>query len=97
MELQEVVLNLASLDEDAIICVQRPWSGLAEARVVKANLDLSVPVEITNAGFAYFVEVHVAREVLGILANSAPTLMDRVRLLLDYAENDAYPDWIYAP
>ncbi len=91
-----MVLKLGTLDEDAIICAKRPWSGASEARVVEPNEDLSLPMEITNAGFAYLVEVHVAREIMEVFGDKSPTLAEQVQLLIHYAENDAYPDWVYA-
>ena len=95
MDLQEVVLNLGSFDDDAIICVKRPWSEVAPARVVNAGEDPAVPAEHLDAGFAYFLEVHLAKEVLELIANRSSTVLERIRLLVYYAENDAYPDWVY--
>lgn len=96
MELQELISKLDAVDEDAVICAKRPWSGVAEAQAVEPNEDLSIPVEITNAGFAYLFEVQVAKQVMEIFGDRAPTLAEQVRLLVYYAENDAYPDWVYA-
>lgn len=96
MLLRDVVANLNELDEDGIICVQRPWSGEAEARVVAPDDDLSVPADVQAAGFAYFLEVHVAKEVVGVFGEKPPTLDESVLLLVHYAENDAYPDWVYS-
>lgn len=96
MRLQQVVSKLNALSDSAIICAKRPWSEVAEVQVVEPNEDLSVPVEVTNAGFAYVLEVHVAKEIMRIFGDKSPALAERVRLLIHYAEHDAYPDWVYS-
>ena len=96
MNLRELVATLEQLDEHQIICARKPWTGASEARVVLPDASLAVPSDIERAGFAYFLEVNVASEVLRVFGNKPPTLEEEVRLLIDYAENDAYPDWVYA-
>lgn len=55
-----------------------------------------MPADVDAAGYAYFLEVHVAKEVNRVSAEKSPTLDEMVRLLVHYAENDAYPDWVYS-
>jgi len=43
----------------------------------------------------HFLEVDVANEVLEAIANRQASPADRCDLLIYYAENDAYPNWIY--
>jgi hypothetical protein len=54
-----------------------------------------VPVDVRTEGFEYFLEVHIAREVLEVLVERDVALDRRVSLLIHYAEHDAYPDWIH--
>lgn len=42
-----------------------------------------------------FLEVHVAHEVLRVFDDKPPTMEEKLRLLIHYAENDAYPEWVY--
>ena len=47
-------------------------------------------------GHKYFLEASVARDVMDVL-RSRPTPSstdDACNLLIHYAENDAYPDWV---
>ncbi|WP_437668821.1 DUF7716 domain-containing protein [Sorangium sp. So ce131] len=93
--LDEAVRQLDALDEDAILCVRRPWTSSSECISAAPDEKLGVPRHVKNAGFEYFLEVHVAHEILGIFEDRRPTHDEKVRLLIYYAENDAYPDWVY--
>jgi hypothetical protein len=95
MRLMEIVKQLDTLDLDAIICVQRPWSPVAECIITLPAADFGIPAEVKEAGFMYFLEVHVAHDVLRIFGDNAPTEDERIRILIYYAENDAYPEWVY--
>jgi hypothetical protein len=95
MTLDEAIQQLDKTDEDAILCARRPWMPSSDCVVVAPSEDLSVPKHIKDAGLAYFLEVHVAHEVLNVFNDSPPTHEEKVRLLIYYAENDAYPDWVY--
>jgi hypothetical protein len=96
MKLVDVVERLRDLDEDAVLCVKRPWTRDAECRAIVLDEEMKVPQEARAAGYEYFLEVHVAREVLAVLGNRKAATDDKVRLLIFYAENDAYPDWVYS-
>ena len=54
-----------------------------------------MPSYITTLGFEYFLKVHVAKEVLEVLSGRKASKDEKLRLLIFYAENDAYPDWVY--
>lgn len=95
MELQELVAQLDGLEEDSIICAKRPWSETAEAQLVQPDEEWAVPSDVKEAGFEYVLEVHVAKELMEVFEGKPPSLAEQVRLLLHYAENDAYPDWVY--
>jgi hypothetical protein len=93
--LDETIRQLNTLDKDAILCVRQPWGPSAECVVVAPDENLAVPKHIKAAGFAYFLEVHVAHEVLSVFGEKSPSHEEMVRLLIHYAEHDAYPDWVY--
>ena len=95
--LREVVARLGSLGREQMICCRKPWSENAECVVVAPNADLTVPEAVRAAGYGYFLDVPTALEVLEVFGDREPTLVERVRLLLYYAENDAYPEWVYQP
>jgi len=95
MTLNDVINQLGALDMGAIICVRRPWSPLAQCIVTAPAENLGIPPEVKAAGFDYFLEVHVAHEVLRVFDDKPPTMEEKLRLLIHYAENDAYPEWVY--
>lgn len=95
MTLDEAVGQLDMLDEDAILCVRRPWTPCSECVITAPDDSLGVPSHIKDAGFAYFMEVHVAHEVLGAFGDKPPSHQEKVQLLIHYAETDAYPEWVY--
>ena len=95
MTLADIVNQLSVAADDRIICVRRPWSAQAESLLALPEANLSVPSDVKLAGFEYFLEVFVAREVLQVFGNKPAALGDKVRLLIYYAQNDAYPDWVH--
>lgn len=92
MKLVEAVEKLSKLKEEHTLYVKRPWTADAECKVV--NPDGKVAKATKAAGLEYFLEVHVALEVLEVFGKRKPTLDEKVRVLLFYAENDAWPDWV---
>jgi|GEM_PF-1375518 len=99
--LRDVVMRLQGADENELsmktICVDEPWTAQAEARVVQLDEESRLPADTQAGGHKYFLEASVAREVLDVL-RSRPTKSsteDACKLLIHYAENDAYPDWVY--
>jgi hypothetical protein len=95
MTLTDAVRQLDALDDGKVMCVRQPWSADAECMLVELGEDMRVPAQVEQAGLKYFLEVHVAKEVLGVFGDNPTALEDRVRLLLYYGENDAYPEWVY--
>lgn len=96
MLLVNAVANLEALDEDSVLCARKPWTAQSETEVVTLEVDtLKIPATVKAAGLEYFLEVHVAKEVLQVLRGRDVPVADRIRLLIHYAENDAYPDWVY--
>jgi hypothetical protein len=56
---------------------------------------LNVPEGIRGEGFEYFLEVSVAMDVLEVLKGKPVSNQDKTKLLLHYAEDDVYPDWVH--
>jgi len=93
--LAEVVDSLEAFNEDSCIFARKPWRTDAPAIVALLTDDFRIPAEMTDGGFEYFLEIHVAKEVLKLFENRQPTPQECRDLILYYAENDAYPDWVY--
>lgn len=89
------VLIYDEFEEEAVLCVRRPWEADADAHVCLLSSDLSLPATVKALGYEYFLEVSVANEVLGVLNEGTPTGDEKLQLLLHYAENDAYREILY--
>jgi hypothetical protein len=95
MRLFDTIQDLDNLDAYGVICARLPWHPDAECSVVRANEDLGIPAETKSAGLQYFLEVNVAREVLEVFDQRTPTPEEKFQLLVYYAENDGFPEWVY--
>ena len=99
--LREVVqwLNGASRSDvsEKTICVREPWTSDSDARLVDLDEESQLPPDAETDGYKYFLEAFVAREVMDVLQQrpTESSTEDACRLLIYYAENDAYPDWVY--
>ena len=98
MQLRELLASVDTLGEDQMICARRPWTLASEAIPTHPTKEWGVPEDVKLAGFEYFLDVHTAREVLGVFEQEDAvdeTQDRRIRLLMFYAEYDAFPDWVY--
>jgi len=95
MNIAEAIEQIGTLDRSITICARRPWSSDAECVLVTLDRGVTVPKATAAAGFEYFLDVHVILEVLSVFGERTPTADEQVRLILFYAENDAYPDWVH--
>lgn len=95
MSLASILERLADLDDSSCIFARKPWGpdSIAEVASLEANFD--APKEVSAQSLEYFLEVHVAKEVVEVFGERKPSASEVERLLIFYAENDAYPDWVY--
>jgi hypothetical protein len=94
MRLDTLIRSLPDLDLAATICARRPWTAASEAVLV--NLEAGpLPDDFKQNGYAYFLEVLVAREILEDAPGPPLTDDETFGLILHYAENDAFPDWLH--
>ena len=95
MKLEQALDELDKLGDEDVVFAKRPWTLDSEALIGQLDANMRVPQWIADQQFKYFLEVPVAKEVLEVFASRRPTLQQRRELLLYYAENDAYPSWVY--
>jgi hypothetical protein len=95
MTLEEAITTIDTAGDDAVIFARKPWSATADSTIDSLDSALRVPQSLRDAGFEYFLEAAVAKEVCEVFGSRPPSLDEKVRLLLYYAENDAYPEWVY--
>jgi hypothetical protein len=84
------------LDDRLCIFAAKPWSATSPAVAVHLDDDFKPPKEVLEQGLVYFLEVHVANETLEVFGDRQPSATEKQNLLIFYAENDAFPDWVYA-
>lgn len=84
------------LDDRLCIFAAKPWSAASPAVAVSLDDEFKPPKEVLELGLAYFLEVHAANEALEVFGDRPPSEAEKRNLLIFYAENDAFPDWVYA-
>jgi hypothetical protein len=77
------------------ICVRRPWTADSDARLVLVAPMSKIPEQIIDEGYEYFLEGFILQEVLEIPQAEEISDEEKIDLAIYYAENDAYPPWIY--
>lgn len=90
--LNNIVTDLAALDEAATIYAAEPWTGDSKALVAQEPLAGGLPPETKAAGLKYFIEVAIARDFLdGWIAglDHAPSPQEMCDRLIRYAVTDA--------
>jgi hypothetical protein len=93
MRLEDLVRRLDAFDEDSTICARKPWTRDSSAQLVKTDDDGRLPTTLGEQGLAYFLEVHIARDILADYVELKPrSLKEKLDFLIYYAENDAFPD-----
>jgi hypothetical protein len=83
--IQDMIDHLDALADGATIYARLPWSPDSDADVKTEPEDGSNPCEAQ--GLAYFLEVFIAKEVLGSMREESP--LDRCLRVIRYAINDA--------
>lgn len=97
MTVADAILKLDQLEDADVLFARRPWSSQSDCIISRLDAECRVPQEISDRGLDYFIEVSLAREVLGAFGGRTPSEDERLRLLLHYAEYDAYPEWAAQP
>ncbi len=87
----EVARRVHELDADQTIYAKKPWTPDSEAELALEEAGRLVPAALAAEGYAYFLEVDIARDVIPSLSHVEPsyTLEQWCVRLIGYAENDA--------
>jgi hypothetical protein len=92
MTLGQVLDQVETLSDDDIIFAKHPWGPNSDAILLRLDTDLRKPT--SDEGFEYFREVSIAQELLEDFGSKLHSAAERRNLMIHYAENDAYPDWL---
>jgi len=95
MKLADALDQVYEMPEDAVILARRPWTSTTDAAICHLDNCFRIPKALADEGLEYFLEATVAKEVLEVLASRESTPENRRTLLIYYAENDAFPNWVY--
>jgi hypothetical protein len=88
----DIVARLSDFDKYDTIYAVEPWTENSDAMVATEPDSGGLPLEAAEAGFAYFLEIIISREVVeGWLASLTddPSLSETCQRLIEYATNDA--------
>src|SRR5438874_2936563 len=92
MELLDVIRDLDSFEQEAIICAGKPWTENSPAIVVAEGRPRGIPTEARRLGMDYFLEIFIARELLEDWTrtlDTEPTLQAKCARVIRYAITDA--------
>jgi hypothetical protein len=95
MNIEGLVGELRLTPKGRVICVRPPWTSKSNACVVQLTNSFGIPSQVKNDGYTYFLETDIALEILGSLPRKYTSDATKAQLLIYYAENDGFPDWIY--
>ncbi len=88
----DIVERLSEFDKYDTIYAAEPWTEDSDAMVATEPDSGGLPLEAAEAGFEYFLEIFISREVIeGWLASltEKPSLSETCQRLIEYATNDA--------
>jgi hypothetical protein len=92
MILLQVINDLASYDNEGIICATKPWTENSQAMIIVDPHARRLPAQAEKLGMDYFLDVFIAREFLeDWIANldTEPTLQQKCERIIKYAITDA--------
>jgi hypothetical protein len=90
-KLLDITQRLSELDSNGTIYAAEPWRASSDAVVCAEPISGGLPVEASEAGMTYFLEVHIAYDFVGDWIASLGAPPDPVAIcqrLIDYATND---------
>lgn len=88
----EKIVNLRDIKGE-VIFAQKPWGISSNALIDFLDSNDGVPQHIRNAGYEYFLESEIIKELVDFKNEKKVDLDKFVELIIYYAEYDAYPDW----
>ena len=90
MKLSELIARLETVDDSLCIFARRPWTPDADADLFQLRDDRGLPEGPKRLSLEYFLEVHVATEVLDeFVGRPGLSAEERCQRLIDYASRDA--------
>lgn len=91
MTLREILNKSDELSEYDVVYATRPWSLESEARVIRYEANEHVPRLLSDSSYEYFLESALIRDIRMQVEDAGNPTAEALRVILYYAENDAYP------
>ncbi|WP_395782134.1 hypothetical protein [Aquidulcibacter sp.] len=91
-KLCDVISRLSAFDIEYTIYASAPWTDKSDAMVAKEPDAGGLPLEVSNAGLHYFLEISIAKEFVEdwiASLDEKPTPSTLCLRVIDYATNDA--------
>lgn len=94
LALIELVRSLYLYDPDDTVYAKKPWNVDSICILDSTPVHSPSPESLVNQGYEYFLEVRSMIELVLQSVKYSLNLDQLVRLIVHYAENDSYPDWL---
>jgi hypothetical protein len=91
MKLREILNKSDELGEYDVVYAKRPWSLDTEACIIRYGPDESVPRLLSDSFYEYFLESALIHDIRTQVEDAGNPIAEAMRVILYYAENDAYP------
>lgn len=91
MKLLDAIFLSAQMPEDSVICAREPFHESSEAVIVQFAEDFSIPLQVTQEGYVYFLETDGVTELLEMISHKRSSRETKAEFVCYYASWDAYP------
>ena len=91
MKLIDAIFLSAQMPEGSVICAREPFHQNSEAMIVQFGDDFSIPLQVTQEGYAYFLESDGVNELLEMISQKRSSRATKAEFVCYYASWDAYP------
>lgn len=95
MKLIDAIFMTAQMPEDSVICAREPFHQSSEAIIVQFGENYSIPPQVTQEGYVYFLETDGVIELLEMISLKQSSRETKAEFVCYYASRDAYPAFYY--
>lgn len=91
MKLIDAIFLIDQMPEGSVICARKPFHQNSEAMIVQFEEDFSIPPDVMQDGFVYFLETYGVCELLDKIGQKRSSRETKAEFVCYYAAWDAYP------
>jgi hypothetical protein len=91
MNLIDAIFQSAHMPENSVICAREPFHQSSEALIIQFEDDFSIPPQVKQEGYAYFLETDGVAELLEMICEKRSSRETKAEFVCYYASWDAYP------